>query len=171
VALLHDDLLEQAIHLANREQGRPRQASLRRAISTAYYALFHLLAYESAHLMAPRRPTRLRAQVQRAFDHGHMNRVCKQFAQGSQGALSEQTQKLVTATIEPEIARVASVFVALQEARHTVDYDVTARFSRLSVLRYIAVVQRAFRNWNRVRGRRNAKVFLAALLLQDRWGR
>lgn len=39
-----DDLLEQAVHLARREPGRPRQASLRRAISTAYYALFHLQA-------------------------------------------------------------------------------------------------------------------------------
>jgi hypothetical protein len=33
------DLLEQAKHLANREKKRPRQASLRRAVSTAYYAL------------------------------------------------------------------------------------------------------------------------------------
>ncbi len=39
----HDDLLEQANHLARRERGRPRQASLRRAVSSAYYALFHLL--------------------------------------------------------------------------------------------------------------------------------
>jgi uncharacterized protein (UPF0332 family) len=40
-------LLEQAKHLANREKKRPRQASLRRAVSTAYYALFHLLIYEA----------------------------------------------------------------------------------------------------------------------------
>jgi uncharacterized protein (UPF0332 family) len=41
-----DDLLEQALHLANRERKGPRQASLRRAVSTAYYALFHLLISE-----------------------------------------------------------------------------------------------------------------------------
>src|ERR1035438_6153633 len=40
---LADDLLEQAHHLAKREPKRPRQASLRRAVSTAYYSLFHLL--------------------------------------------------------------------------------------------------------------------------------
>jgi hypothetical protein len=34
-----DDLLEQAYHLANRESKKPKQASLRRAVSTAYYAL------------------------------------------------------------------------------------------------------------------------------------
>jgi len=42
-----DDLLEQAHHLATREAGEPKQASLRRAVSTAYYALFHLLIDEA----------------------------------------------------------------------------------------------------------------------------
>ena len=42
-----DDLLEQAYHLANREQEDPGQASLRRAVSTACYALFHLLIDEA----------------------------------------------------------------------------------------------------------------------------
>jgi uncharacterized protein (UPF0332 family) len=42
-----DDLLEQANHLANREPELPRQASLRRAVSAAYYALFHLLIVPS----------------------------------------------------------------------------------------------------------------------------
>ncbi len=37
-----DDLLEQAYHLASLETGDPKQSSLRRAVSTAYYALFHL---------------------------------------------------------------------------------------------------------------------------------
>jgi len=40
---LPDDLLAQAKHLASKEPKRPRQASLRRAISGAYYALYHLL--------------------------------------------------------------------------------------------------------------------------------
>lgn len=43
---LPEDLLEQAGHLARRERKRPRQASLRRAVSAAYYALFHLLTSE-----------------------------------------------------------------------------------------------------------------------------
>ena len=42
-----DQLLEQPDHLANREKKRPRQASLRRAVSTAYYALFHFLIFEA----------------------------------------------------------------------------------------------------------------------------
>jgi uncharacterized protein (UPF0332 family) len=42
-----DDLLEQAQHLAQREPKVPKQASLRRAVSTAYYAPFHLLITET----------------------------------------------------------------------------------------------------------------------------
>jgi len=38
------DLLDQAYHLANLESGDPKQASLRRAVSTA---LFHLLIDEA----------------------------------------------------------------------------------------------------------------------------
>ena len=41
-----DDLLEQAIDLAMKETGEPKQAGLRRAVSTAYYALFHFLIEE-----------------------------------------------------------------------------------------------------------------------------
>jgi hypothetical protein len=42
-----DDLPEQAYHLGRRERKNPIQASLRRAVSTAYYALFHLLIDEA----------------------------------------------------------------------------------------------------------------------------
>ncbi|MGA8172582.1 MAG: hypothetical protein WB816_17365 [Methylocystis sp.] len=39
-----DDLLALADDLAQRDSGRPKQASLRRAVATAYYAVFHALA-------------------------------------------------------------------------------------------------------------------------------
>ena len=44
---LHADLLKQARHLSTKEPSRPSQASLRRAISAAYYALFHRLVDEA----------------------------------------------------------------------------------------------------------------------------
>ena len=67
------DLLEQSRHLANRERKKPKQASLRRAVSTAYYALFHLLASEAAKNW--KRPAE-RNTVARMFDHGPMGRGC-----------------------------------------------------------------------------------------------
>ena len=49
---LHDDLLEQAQQLAQLDARRPKQANLRRVVSSAYYALFHLLASETSALYA-----------------------------------------------------------------------------------------------------------------------
>jgi uncharacterized protein (UPF0332 family) len=68
-----NDLLEQALHLANREPKRPKQASLRRAVSTAYYALFHLLSIETAKNW--RRPAE-RPTVARMLEHMPMSKVC-----------------------------------------------------------------------------------------------
>ena len=48
---LHADLLRQARQLALKEPRRPSQASLRRAISASYYALFHLLIDEVTRRM------------------------------------------------------------------------------------------------------------------------
>jgi hypothetical protein len=47
---LADDLLGLADRLAKPTSSDPEQASLRRAVSTAYYALFHLLVAEVAQL-------------------------------------------------------------------------------------------------------------------------
>ncbi len=49
MALLHDDLLALALKTFELDSGpgRPKQANLRRAVSTAYYALFHLLVHDA----------------------------------------------------------------------------------------------------------------------------
>jgi hypothetical protein len=68
-----DDLLEQAYHLANREPEDPKQASLRRAVSTAYYALFHLLIEEAVGNWGV---ARQRSILARTFEHGKMKSIC-----------------------------------------------------------------------------------------------
>ena len=60
------ELLELAKHLANGNETH-RQASLRRAVSTAYYALFHLLVSETTLNW---KPVETRAALGRLFEHG-----------------------------------------------------------------------------------------------------
>ena len=43
---LHDDLLKLAKELVDRNPAAPVEADLRRGVSTAYYALFHLLVHD-----------------------------------------------------------------------------------------------------------------------------
>src|SRR2546422_11077721 len=67
--VLHDDLLALARRTLERDagRGRPRQASLRRTISTAYYALFHLLVHEATSRMDLRGTPAAKAPYQRAL--------------------------------------------------------------------------------------------------------
>ncbi len=79
-----EDLLEQAMHLAQRERKRPKQASLRRAISTAYYALFHLLISETVKNW--KRPEE-RFTLARMFEHAAMEKACKNAVTISSGRI------------------------------------------------------------------------------------
>ena len=66
----HDDLIQHAIFLA--ELGlpdEPKQVELRRAVSAAYYSLFHLLTTEAAQNW--KHPSQ-RDRFARLFDHGRM---------------------------------------------------------------------------------------------------
>lgn len=74
--MFHDDLLQLARRTFELDAGpgRPRQATLRRTISTAYYALFHLLVSEATSRMGLRGPDAKRFQrgLGRAFEHETM---------------------------------------------------------------------------------------------------
>jgi hypothetical protein len=107
--MMHDDLLDIADDLARREQaGRPRQASLRRAISTAYYALFHALAYLCANqLVGWSKQWEVVTPIYRTLDHGRAKDAFKRIS-GQHG---------------PDVAIIGQTFILLQERRHTADYD------------------------------------------------
>ena len=168
---LHDDLIEQAWHLAGREPKRPRQASLRRALSAAYYAVFHLLVSEAAKVVAPASPPGLRFRVQRAFGHSEMKEVCRTFAGGSISGLRRSTRDLMPEPLQPELALVASRFVKLYEVRQAADYDRSVTYTRLEVRELIRFAKLAFRDWDAIRNTGNAAIFLTALLLQRHWER
>jgi len=159
---LHHDLLEQALHLATREARKPKQASLRRAVSSAYYALFHLLVAEAAQRLAPAQPPLLRRQVARAFAHGQMRQVCESIRRRQPPA---PLDALLALPIEPDLAIVAQTFPVLQQARHDADYNLAAVLSRVDVRQNIKQAELAFSSWKTVRSGPNATVFLTALLL------
>jgi uncharacterized protein (UPF0332 family) len=163
---LHHGLIEQARHLATRERGKPRQISLRRAISAAYYALFHLLVREGLSRLIPNAPARLRMQACRAFSHKDMKSACQEIAKPSRPLLP-----LLVLPLEADLKTVADIFVELQDLRHFADYDLSQSFSRIEVLDIIAKANSAVSAWRRVRNLPNANVFLAALLFNNRWNK
>jgi hypothetical protein len=159
----HDDLRRQAWHLASRERRKPRQASLRRALSTAYYALFHLLIHDATTLVLGRqnavRP--FRHLLARTYSHQSMVATCKIF----QGGTFPQNVVAVLGTpvVPPDLRDVAVAFVKLQEARHRADYNLGETFTRSGVKAQLTELDNAFEAWGRVRNNRMARFFLAVL--------
>ena len=157
------ELLRQAGQLAAREPRRPLQASLRRAVSASYYALFHLLVDEATRRMFPgSERAHPRRCVARAFGHLNMRQVAQQFS--SSGISPKLSPGLNGQALQPEIVRVATAFVELQQLRHEADYDMMGRFTRKEVLDSVERAEQAVSNWNRVRTTIQADTFLAGLL-------
>jgi len=96
------DLLAQAQFLAIREPRRPKGASLRRVVSIAYYALFHLLTDEASRfLISGSNRDSLRNLVVRGFVHSEMSRTAKAFLSGY-GRLALHIQSIISgASQEP----------------------------------------------------------------------
>ena len=144
----HDDLLEQAAHLAQRDKNRPKQASLRRSISTSYYSLFHLLISEAVGYW---RLERQRSVLARAFDHKKMR-----------GACSRCSAKNV------DLKTVATAFVDLQHVRHEADYNNEAVWTRVEAHEHVTSARDAFRRWAIVRKHAAAQDFLLSLFVPER---
>jgi uncharacterized protein (UPF0332 family) len=158
------DLLEQARHLVRREPRRPRQASLRRGISTAYYALFHLLIEESAAMLV--KDDDLRSLVGRAFAHNEMKQASLHFAGDN---LPQPVREAVAGTVPPGLRLVARTFIDLQERRHEADYKRNRRFTRGEAVSLVDTAGQAFQAWRTVRKDPAARVYLAALVLWNKW--
>ncbi len=161
---LHADLLKQAHHLATKEPRRPSQASLRRAISASYYALFHCLVDDATRRMMPGpHRTSIRQCVSRAFRHSDMRAVCKSFAAGNPP--SKLAPAFTGVAIDPRLVAIAQTFQDLQEARHQADYNTYRLFQRSDALYYHQLAIRALQHWKDIRRTTQADAFLTGLLV------
>ena len=151
---LAQDLLEQAQHLAKRDGLEPRQASLRRAVSTAYYALFHLLIDEAVSNWAV---VHQRNKLARSFDHGSMKRVCDDCVRSFYSAGKPASARL--------LKDVAETFSELQLNRHTADYDNSFIWTKADAEEWIARTGVAFTCWDTIRTQDAAQDFLLSLFL------
>ena len=102
------DLMEVARVLAESDPAPSMQARLRRAVSTAYYALFHCLAASAADLFIGPERNSAWHRTYRALEHGRARSECRQVQTMSEFPM--------------EIRDFAEAFVALQKARQEADY-------------------------------------------------
>lgn len=160
-----EDLREQARHLAQREPKRPKQASLRRAVSTAYYALFHLLITETTRNW--KRPAE-RFTLARMFEHSYMGKACAAKRNSLNAHFDTNPAPSGQLDIDKHLHVVVASFAQMLQHRHTADYDSSKSWIRADTLELIDSVRAAFPSWKAIRNGRDAQSFLVTLLLRER---
>ena len=154
---LFDDLLSLARHLVDRNPGAAIEADLRRAVSTAYYSLFHLLVHEAtARIVAL---PDLRPRVIRAFEHRDMKRVCQEYI--------NTTVDPVGQPIPPGVKLIAQAFVELQQARQEADYNTAVSYTHTEADTQVQLAEVAFAEWTTMQAEPAANAFLTELLFKS----
>jgi hypothetical protein len=149
-----DHLLEQADRLiAPPGGGAPRQADLKRAISTAYYAVFHAVLTAAAddfvgvtHRSSPRY-----ALLYRSIGHGSLRTLCED---ATKKTISPKYAGYAPTTgFGPDLIALATAVIDLQEKRHSADYDPLFRVNMSDAILAVATARSAvarFRSANTV---------------------
>ena len=121
-------------------KGRPREANLRRAVSTAYYALFHCLATCCADMLVggagARRSQPAWRQAYRALQHGTASKRCE--------------RRAMVEKFPSEIQNFAVLFAFMQKERHRADYDPNSVFYKNYVRILIELAAIHIRRFNEV---------------------
>jgi hypothetical protein len=147
----------------------PSDAQLRRAVSTAYYALFHKVLGTGAErfMGAGNRRSAGYSLLYRSFNnHGRMQSVCEAL---NVPTLSKTLQQqLGRPALSQDMRDFASDFVALQEKRHLANYDPSVIFVLSDSANQVDIAEAAMLAFDRATSEEKADVL--ALMLSGARG-
>ena len=152
----HDDLLAQALELIH--VSPPSQLTLRRAVSAAYYAVFHYLIADATSNW---NNVALRTALGRAYDHGTMKTASNRILNSKDFPYAGEDPTVVT-----NLRFIAQTFSQLQEDRHFADYNLTKDLDRLEALKQVKSAEKIFNTWPAIRGEQIAQAYLVSLLVK-----
>lgn len=166
---LADVFLRQAKRLADEAQS---QIDLRRAVSNAYYAVFHELCSMAAEMVVGDGNDLKRAWLQayRSLDHKPLkNRLLKvwKFSELSDEKKEKRQADNTDLNFPSEVTDVADSFASLQNERHEADYNPQQRFNREEVVLSIGSAQQCLVNLRRLE-EKHKKALVTFICLQDR---
>ena len=147
------DLIETARGLMELSPRRPSQANLRRAVSTAYYAMFHCLARCATNSIIGHTRDSAWHQTYRALEHGNARSACE-----NQRAM---------AAFPPEVRRFAAIFAAMQKVRQQADYALDGKYEKEDVRAAIDVAEGAIAVFEQADAR-HRRAFVAHVLFRRR---
>lgn len=163
-----DHLFEQAERLIGRPSSGPtRQVDIRRAISAAYYGLFHATLAGAADLFVgvTKRSSNLYALAYRSVDHGSFRDLC---FEARKTQLPQKYRQYVTAgAFGANIQDFAGAAIDLQEKRHSADYDPSIRVKISDAILAIKTARDALVRFNAADSDQR-EAFLGLLLFRPR---
>ncbi|WHA40574.1 hypothetical protein [Agrobacterium larrymoorei] len=151
------DLLQLSQALA--DGAEPDQATLRRAVSTAYYAMFHCLCQTCADLFIGAEGSKAAwRQTYRALQHGFAKNACN---------LQDKKQGEILQKFPVEIRNFANQFYNMQLKRHNADYDPYVRVEQSAVVVDILTVREAIDQFENTT-EKDKRAFASLVLFQRR---
>jgi hypothetical protein len=158
---LVDAYFDHAVALVDPPQpSKTEQIDFRRAVSAAYYAVFHLLTMTAAKHWAI---VADRNRFARLFEHNKIKKASMDLPNRLKERLgvspSPQDRKTADALIF-----IAREFVALQQVRHTADYDNSKMWSYTEVENAITRPHTLYIRWNTVRYTPMAQSYLLDMM-------
>lgn len=145
---LADELLVDAHFMADKAIPDQRQTLMRRSISTAYYAAFHLFIEDFVeHWEFPDQ----RARLGRMFGH---TKMCTGFT---------PKDKKAPTPVEQALQDVVRAFSQLQKDREKADYDGGWRLIETDVRNAIRLAEDVFSKWRTIKGEDIARHHLLSM--------
>lgn len=147
--------------------GRPRQVDLRRAISNAYYGVFHAILTAAANhfVGSSKQSTRQYSLVYRSVDHSSLRSLC--------AALKGRkiSQKIAfhapVAGFDLDTQILAKFVLELQEKRIAADYDPGMQIKTLDARLAVEAARTALRHLDQANAE-SREAFLSLLVFQPR---
>jgi uncharacterized protein (UPF0332 family) len=163
-----DHLFEQAQRLIiPPPHGPPRQVDVRRAISAAYYGMFHFVStcLADEFVGSSLRQTGRYALVYRSIDHRALRDVCGKVA--NRVPPETYVTCIPKSGLEPGVRQFARVAVDLQKKRHQADYDPLGQYRTSDAAAAIDAARVAVQRFQVVSADQR-KAFLTLLLCPPR---
>jgi uncharacterized protein (UPF0332 family) len=162
VSELPEELLDQAKFLLTLP---PNQANLRRAVSAAYYGLFHLLV--RATVLKWSEPLH-QPRIARIFEHERMKKVSAATIKSMGTEIDRGDSNSIEVISRTELTKVAQSFIILQQARHDADYNLEKPLDPADALAQVNRANSTFVSWETTRTSEVAKEYLFSLLFKEK---
>jgi hypothetical protein len=129
-------------------------------MSTAYYAIFHLLISQTTLNWSR---VELRAQLGRVFEHGKMKSASEHKVSDLNAYLKTKPAESPARSIAENLLLLCNAFIQARQRRNDADYNTAKECTPTEVEIQIREVTQAFKSWGIIRHEAIAQAYLVSL--------